>query len=117
MTVRSRQFALLVDFGSTYTKLVAVDLDIGRIIGRAQALTTVETDINAGLEEALAHLEETCSLTASQFTFRSACSSAAGGLRVIAIGCCEKSLTVGGRSASGRAGGRRAYHSAHTVIV
>ena len=93
MTIRDQQLALLVDFGSTYTKLVAVNLEAGRIVAHVQAPTTVETDINIGLWQALAYLEETCKLKVDQFSYRLACSSAAGGLRIIAIGL-VKSLTV-----------------------
>ena len=35
---------LLVDFGSTYTKVTAVDLDEEVILGRAQSPTTIATD-------------------------------------------------------------------------
>ena len=36
---------LLIDFGSTYTKVTAVDLDSESLIGTASAYTTVQTDI------------------------------------------------------------------------
>ena len=42
---------LLIDFGSTYTKLTAVDVEGERILGTASAYTTVETDINDGLAQ------------------------------------------------------------------
>ena len=41
---------LLVDFGSTNTKVTAVDVEACEILGTAAAYTTVETDINEGLE-------------------------------------------------------------------
>ena len=88
-----RELALLVDFGSTYTKLVAVDLDGREIVAQTQAVTTVETGINRGLQEALDRLEAGHGLKAEHFSHRLACSSAAGGLRVVAIGL-VKSLTV-----------------------
>lgn len=75
---------LLIDFGSTYTKLTAVDLDIPRLIGRAQAFTTASTDISLGLNEALALLEKVTGPL--QYTSRLACSSAAGGLSMMASG-------------------------------
>ena len=40
---------LLIDFGSTYTKIIALDLAGETFLGRAQALTTIETDITIGL--------------------------------------------------------------------
>jgi sugar (pentulose or hexulose) kinase len=45
--------ALLIDFGSTFTKVTAVDLDEARIVGRGQATSTVETDVGEGLLHAL----------------------------------------------------------------
>jgi uncharacterized protein (TIGR01319 family) len=75
---------LLIDFGSTNTKVTAVDPAEGRLLGTAAAYTTVETDIGEGLAEALETLRKAAGpLT---FTRRFACSSAAGGLRMIASG-------------------------------
>ena len=47
---------LLVDFGSTFTKLTAVDLDLQDIIATSKAITTVETDIFEGYQKALTDL-------------------------------------------------------------
>ena len=49
---------LLIDFGSTYTKVTAVDVDGERLLGTAQAYTTVQTDVGEGLENALRNLEK-----------------------------------------------------------
>ena len=49
---------LLIDFGSTYTKLTAVDMDAEALLGTAAAYTTVQTDINDGLSQGLRLLEE-----------------------------------------------------------
>ena len=68
---------LLIDFGSTYTKLTAVDLENEKILGTAQSYTTVATDINDGLNNALAILEE--KIGKVDFSECYACSSAAGG--------------------------------------
>ena len=72
---------LLIDFGSTYTKVTAADLEKREILGTAASYTTVETDINEGLEKAL---EKLCEKTGPlDFDARYACSSAAGGLKMI----------------------------------
>lgn len=78
--------ALLVDFGSTYTKAAAIDLDTDKFIGRAQSPSTVQTDVTEGLLAALRVLKQQTGLRDEHFTFRLACSSAAGGLRMVAIG-------------------------------
>ena len=75
---------LLIDFGSTYTKLTAVDLDSETILGTAQSFTTIQTDINDGLSNALAILEKKTGKLEYAQTF--ACSSAAGGLRMVTSG-------------------------------
>ena len=49
---------LLIDFGSTYTKVTAVDVEAEQLLGTAAAYTTVQTDIGDGLKAALAQLEE-----------------------------------------------------------
>ena len=49
---------LLIDFGSTYTKLTAVDVATETLLGTAAAYTTVQTDINEGLEAAMKALEQ-----------------------------------------------------------
>ena len=75
---------LLIDFGSTYTKLTAVDVDAEVILGTAQAYTTVQTDINDGLSEGLRLLEQKTGKLTYEKTY--ACSSAAGGLRMVTSG-------------------------------
>ena len=75
---------LLIDFGSTYTKLTAVDLDSETVLGTAQSFTTIQTDINDGLNNALAILEEKTGKIEYAETY--ACSSAAGGLRMVTSG-------------------------------
>ncbi len=82
---------LLVDFGSTNTKLTAVDVEKRVILGTAKAMTTVEDDIAIGYNQAYLDLiRKTGPIT---FTKKIACSSAAGGLKMAAIGLVEE-LTV-----------------------
>ncbi|MBR5529824.1 MAG: glutamate mutase L, partial [Oscillospiraceae bacterium] len=76
--------ALLIDFGSTYTKLTAVDLEAEVVLGTAQSFTTIFTDINDGLENALAILRQ--KIGDVEFAETYACSSAAGGLRMVTSG-------------------------------
>ena len=75
---------LLIDFGSTYTKLTAVDVDAEEILGTAAAYTTVQTDINDGLTEGLKILKERVGDISYDACY--ACSSAAGGLRMVTSG-------------------------------
>jgi uncharacterized protein (TIGR01319 family) len=83
---------LLVDFGSTFTKLTAVDLEKEDIIGTSKAMTTVETNIIEGYQYALANLYQQIGKTIL-FDKIVACSSAAGGLKMAAIGLVEELTT------------------------
>jgi uncharacterized protein (TIGR01319 family) len=76
----------LIDFGSTFTKVVVADLDSGKIISRSQAPSTVEEDITIGLREALDQVDAGVSTGHGGGWEALACSSAAGGLRVVSIG-------------------------------
>lgn len=95
---------LLIDFGSTYTKITAVDMDNEQILGTAQSFTTIETDIIDGLNNALAILQE--QLGEIEFSERYACSSAAGGLRMVAIGLVPDMTAKAARQASLGAGAK-----------
>ena len=75
---------LLIDFGSTYTKLTAVDVEGEQVLGTAASYTTVQTDINDGLMKGLALLEQQTGKIDYVETY--ACSSAAGGLRMVTSG-------------------------------
>lgn len=86
--------AFLIDFGSTFTKLVAVDLERAQVIGRSQAPSTVGTDVREGLLQALALLHERQrvfeqppkDLSVLDGKTVLASSSAAGGLRIAVVG-------------------------------
>lgn len=83
---------LLVDFGSTFTKLCAVDIEGEKIIGTSAHFTTVSEDISIGYHHALNLLFDKLGKTI-EFERVIACSSAAGGLKMAAIGLVEE-LTV-----------------------
>ena len=83
---------LMIDFGSTFTKLTAVDTEKEDIIGTSSHFTTVDTDITIGYNNALEKLYEKIGERVN-FDKVIACSSAAGGLKMCAIGLIEE-LTV-----------------------
>ena len=95
---------LLIDFGSTYTKLTAVDLDAEAILGTAAAYTTVQTDINDGLQKALSQLEAKTGILSFNECY--ACSSAAGGLRMVTSGLVPELTGEAARLASLGAGAK-----------
>lgn len=95
---------LLIDFGSTYTKLTAVDVDAECLLGTAAAYTTVQTDINDGLQAAISTLEEKTGKL--EYTATYACSSAAGGLRMATSGLVPELTGEAARLASLGAGAK-----------
>lgn len=97
--------ALLIDFGSTFTKLRAVDLEGRRIIGAGQGPSTVDSDIMLGMRAALADLERRCGGLPA-FRYRLASSSAAGGLRMVTIGLVRELTAEAARRAALGAGAR-----------
>jgi uncharacterized protein (TIGR01319 family) len=77
---------ILIDFGSTFTKVVAVDTGKQEIISRVQVPSTVETDITIGLNEALEKISTDVNISSLDIKQALACSSAAGGLRMVCVG-------------------------------
>lgn len=77
---------LLIDFGSTYTKLTAVDIESEQILATAKDITTVDTDIMTGFNNAYKRIEKQIENKDVNFIKKLACSSAAGGLKMVAIG-------------------------------
>lgn len=97
---------LLIDFGSTYTKLTAVDIENEVILGTAKDHTTVETNIMEGYEKALAKLNASLQGKDINYLKRLACSSAAGGLKMIAIGLVPELTAEAAKRAALGAGAR-----------
>jgi len=95
---------LLIDIGSTYTKVVAADIDSECVVGTAKAFTTVRTDINEGLEQAVDELRQVTGI--SRFAEKFACSSAAGGLKMVAVGLVPDLTAEAARMAALSAGAR-----------
>lgn len=95
----------LADFGSTYTKLALVDSEQRRVIGRAQAPTTIATDVIDGYAAALAAAREAAGgVPAPQREL--AVSSAGGGLRVAAVGLVADLTAAAARQVALNAGAR-----------
>jgi len=77
---------LLIDFGSTFTKVVAVDLKKVEVVATASLPSTVDNDITLGLENALKVISDKHGITDPDKKGALACSSAAGGLRMVCTG-------------------------------
>jgi uncharacterized protein (TIGR01319 family) len=99
-----RAFAL-ADFGSTYTKVSLVDPDEGSLLARAEAPTTIGTDLMEGYAEALKAAVASCG-GGADIELEMAASSAGGGLRVAAIGLVEDLTAAAARQTALNAGAR-----------
>lgn len=97
---------IFVDFGSTFTKAVAFDMESETLLARAQAPSTVDTDVTIGLQEAMDKLSDMVSVEGTHIKKAMACSSAAGGLRMICIGLVPEYTTEAGRMAALGAGAK-----------
>ncbi|MBI3027975.1 MAG: glutamate mutase L [Candidatus Rokubacteria bacterium] len=100
-----RDLWLFIDFGSTFTKVVAVDPATETIRARVQAPTTVATDITEGLGAALRALEREVG-TGATYARKLACSSAAGGLRMVTVGLVPELTSEAARLAALGAGAK-----------
>jgi uncharacterized protein (TIGR01319 family) len=95
----------LADFGSTYTKVSLVDRGEGRLLARAEAPTSIGTDLLEGYADALESAR--ASLPAPvEIEHELAASSAGGGLRVAAVGLVEDLTAAAARQAALNAGAR-----------
>ncbi|HYH52968.1 MAG TPA: glutamate mutase L [Solirubrobacterales bacterium] len=94
----------LADFGSTYTKVRLVDSAEGKLLARAEAPTSIDTDLMDGYASALEMAKAAAGTTAIDDQL--AVSSAGGGLRVAAVGLVEDLTAAAARQAALNAGAR-----------
>ena len=94
---------LLVDVGSTYTKLNLLDTEKIEVIGSSQSYTTVNSDVRVGFYKALEKLKAKCKLEYDEFL---GCSSASGGLKVVVVGFSKNLTTYACKTASLSSGAR-----------
>ena len=97
---------LLIDFGSTYTKVTLVDIESEEILGTSKSYTTVETDVMNGYNDALEKLYTDIDENDVTIVKKLACSSAAGGLKIVAIGLVPELTAEAAKRAALGAGAR-----------
>jgi len=95
----------LADFGSTYTKVRLVDPAEGRLLGRAEAATSIGADLMEGYAAALEVAKRSAG-SAVTIEEQLAVSSAGGGLRVAAVGLVADLTAAAARQAALNAGAR-----------
>lgn len=96
---------LTVDFGSTYTKLTAIDAESKEVVATASAFTTIETHVLDGFNAAYADL---VNILGNPFDYDDMliCSSAAGGLKMVALGLVPELTSKAARMAASSAGAK-----------
>ncbi len=97
---------LTVDFGSTYTKLTAIDIVKEKVLATAKSFTTIETDVREGYNNALALLKEELGEFETEKVLAS--SSAAGGLKMVSVGLVPD-LTVKASKLAATSAGAKLY--------
>lgn len=97
---------LLVDFGSTYTKGVVINLESESIIAQSCSLSTVTTDIREGLDILITELRGQASAKTINKSLKLSSSSAAGGLRMVIVGLVPELTLEAGRRAAFNAGAK-----------
>jgi uncharacterized protein (TIGR01319 family) len=93
-----------VDFGSTFTKVVAVNAK-GALLATGSARTTIDSDVMVGMDAAVAD----AGITLSDDVEVLACSSAGGGLRIAVVGY-ERAITAEAGYRVGLSAGGRVCH-------
>ena len=98
--------AILIDFGSTFTKSAVVSLDSGELIFKAKTPSTVKNDARIGLEICLEEIKNYIGSDNLLKSLRFASSSAAGGLRMVVIGLTPSLSMMAGKNAAYGAGAK-----------
>lgn len=106
--------SLLIDIGSTYTKVAAVDLEQEEVIGTARAFTTIGTDVREGLSNATKDLEQR--IGKRDYDIKLACSSAAGGLKIVTVGLVKELTAKASEMAALNAGAKVLKVFSYTLV-
>lgn len=100
------KFAVLVDFGSTYTKMVCVNIGERKVVAIDKFPSTVHTDAAIGLGQCFDAARAAIGHENFKFALKLATSSAAGGLRMAVVGLTKAVSVEAGRNASFSAGAK-----------
>ena len=106
------RYAIMLDFGSTYTKIVCVDLKQRRTVVTDKVPSTVHEDASIGMRQCLKSAARAIGETETDNAMKFATSSAAGGLRIAVSGLTASLSNAAGRAAAFSAGGKLVTSSA-----
>lgn len=94
---------MCVDYGSTFTKALLIDLEAAAVLATAEHRTTIDTDLLDGFDACLAALARQVPGAAAAPVL--ACSSAGGGLRIAVVGQEDLVTAEAGRRVALSSGG------------
>lgn len=100
------RYVVLVDFGSTYTKIVVADLENRTLVKTDHFPSTVSVDARIGLEQCFDSARQAIGEAEFSKALKLASSSAAGGLRMGVIGLSRTLSLQAGRNAAFGAGAK-----------
>lgn len=100
------RFAVLTDFGSTFTKVVCVDLEEYKVIVTDKFPSTVHTDAQIALRQCYDVARRAIGEEEFKNSLKLSTSSAAGGLRMAVVGLTKSISLQAGRNASFSAGAK-----------
>ena len=98
--------AVMIDFGSTFTKVVVADVQNRKLLLTDKVPSTVGTDAGRGMEECFRRVRDVLGEQAFDEALKLTSSSAAGGLRMAVIGLTRSLSTLAGKSAALGAGAK-----------
>lgn len=105
------RYGVLLDFGSTYTKVVCVDLKENRTVMSDKYPSTVHVDAEIALNKCFAAAKKTVGEEEFEKALKLSTSSAAGGLRIAVSGLTKTLSNAAGRNACFSAGGKLVHTS------
>lgn len=103
---RDFRYSILIDFGSTYTKMVLVEMKSGKLIDSTHYPSTVSTDATIALKKCIERAESYIGETETAKALKLASSSAAGGLRMGVCGLSKSISLQAGKIAAFGAGAK-----------
>lgn len=110
-------YASLIDFGSTFTKMTVVSIKEQKLLFTTKTPSTVKSDASVGMEICLWAAKKFLGSKMFAQCRQVACSSAAGGLRMVVVGLTPTLSMVAGKNAALGAGARVIQSYSHILTL
>lgn len=100
------EYAIMLDFGSTYTKVVCAHLPSRRVVVTAKHPSTVHSDARICMTQCMNTVTAEIGLYNTEKALKISCSSAAGGLKIAVVGLTFTLSSLAGKHAAYGAGAK-----------